>query len=221
MRLGAIAQARSRAILRRYGALRSSLLAAALPLTLGAGPSAEALLASEPPELVERLLEKRSVMLEDVQGSGAESFVIAYVLFERSLNDVLRLMRQAERQPEYRPELASVRTVRQLENGRIDEQQLKIMFRRLAYHLRYHEDLQRGRLEWKLAAGFNNDLRRLEGFWEFYEFAGGRRTLGRFGSNVDVGGLPKFLQKGMSRRTVLRYVRNCRKWIDSDGEWRP
>lgn len=184
-------------------------------------PAAEDILANEPPEVVQRILAEKLIVLEDVQGSGAESFVVAYVLFSRSRQEVVALLRQAKRQPEYRPELASVKTIRQLENGRIDEQRIKILFREFVYRLRYQEDAERGRFEWHLDPDFDNDFRRLDGFWELYEFRSGDRTLGRFGSSVDVGGVPKFIQKKLSRKTVVQYVRNCREWIDSDGEWRP
>jgi len=33
--------------------------------------------------------------------------------------------------------------------------------------------------------------------------------------------VPRFVQSGMSRKTVLRYVQNVQRWIDSDGRWRP
>jgi hypothetical protein len=203
-------------------------LAAVAALAVGARGSharhtAESVLEREPPELVARLLKERLVVLEDVHGDGSESFIISYVIFERSRSEVVDLMKQAERQPEYRPELKSVKTVERFEGGRVDEQSMKIMFRKMVYRLRYQRDAETGRLEWKLDPSFDNDLRRLEGFWELYEFVETReRTLGRFGSRVDVGrSVPRFIQKGMSRKTVLRYVDNCRMWIDSDGKWRP
>ncbi len=184
--------------------------------------SAEQLLASEPPELVERLLRDRLMILEEVDG-GRDSFVIAYVIFERSMDDVVALLRQAERQMEYRPELRSVETVEVLEDGRVDEQRLRVVFTSLVYRIRYREKLAEGRLEWSLDPRFDNDVAKLEGFWELRPYASDSgRTLARFGSNVDVGrAVPRFLQRGMSRRTVVRYLENCRQWIDSDGVWRP
>ncbi len=188
----------------------------------GARPSAESVLSGEPPELVSRLQDERVLVLEDV-GESEQSFIVAYVLFERSREHVVGLLRQASRQSEYRPELNKVRTIRTLPDGRIDEQELKILFRKLTYRLRYQDDPTSERITWELDPDFDNDLARMDGFWELYGFADSpQRTLGRFGSNVEVGaGVPKFVQKGMSRKTVLRYVRNFREWIDSDGEWRP
>jgi hypothetical protein len=201
--------------------LRTQMITVLALALLGAQPTAESLLDKEMGELTERLEDGGVVVLEDTEGEGT-SFVIAYVLFERPLADVQALMRQAERQPEYRPELESVETVRKFEGGRIDEQRLKILFKRLTYRLRYEMDPVTGRVEWALDPDFDNDARTIEGFWELNEFADGERTLGRFGSNVDVGaGVPKFVQKRMSRKTVLRYIGNFRRWVESDGEWRP
>ena len=197
------------------------MLAASAAVLLGAQQSAEEVLEHEPPEIVERLQRGRILMLEDVEAES-ESFMIAYVVFGRPREHVVSLMKQAERQPEYRPELKSVRTVERFEEGRVDEQRLRIMFRELVYRLRYSGDPASGRVEWELDPGFDNDLRRMSGFWELYAFANGTSTLGRFGSSVDVGGnVPGFIQKGMSRKTVLRYVQNFRRWVESDGKWRP
>lgn len=199
-----------------------ALIAASFSV-IGARPSAESVLEREPTALVDELSGEKIAVVQGGRGDGPESFVVAYVLFERSHSDVLQLLKQAARQPEYRPELKSVKTVERLPGGRVDEQVLKIVFRKLTYRLRYSEDPETGRLEWRLDPRFDNDLRRMEGFWELYAFAADpARTLGRFGSSVDVGqGVPKFIQRGMGRKTVLRYVRNCRQWIDSNGKWRP
>jgi hypothetical protein len=202
-------------------------LCAALPLIvaaalgLGAQPSAEAVLGAEAPGIATRLEEERVVLLR--QGGDADDTVVALVLFNKPQSRVGALLREAERQPEYRPELVTVRTVQQLPDGRIDEQRIKILFTELVYRLRYHDAPGTGRLSWRLDDSFDNDIARMQGFWELHDFDhGSERTLGRFGSDVDVGsGVPRFLQSGWSRKTVLRYVQNVQRWIDSDGRWRP
>jgi hypothetical protein len=198
-----------------------------LALLLAAGASlaadvrtAEQLLAAEPPELTERLRRERMLVLEDV-GSGQDSFIVAFVLFAQPRARVTALLEQAERQPEYRPELKSVRTIERTPDMRIDEQHLTILFQDFVYRLRYQRNAEGDRLEWKLDPTFDNDLRQVEGFWELYDGRDGT-TLGRFGSRVDVGpAVPAFVQKTLSRQTVLRYVENIRRWIDSEGSWRP
>ena len=98
------------------------------------------------------------------------------------------------------------------------------MFTTFVYRVRYRDlwDTD-GRFEWTLDPGFDNDIEKFEGFWEFYPFEKDpNRTLARFGSNVDIGpAVPRFIQRGMTRKTVFGYLKNVRLWINSDGEWRP
>jgi hypothetical protein len=197
------------------------LLIVAAALSVGAQPSAEAVLGAEAPEIAARLEKERVVLLE--QGGDANGAVVALVLFAQPQSRVADLLREAERQPEYRQELLAVRTVKQLPDGRIDEQRIKVLFAELVYRLRYREDRNTGRLDWSLDDTFDNSIARMQGFWELHDFVDGSdRTLGRFGSDVDVGsGVPQFVQSGMSRKTVMRYVHNVQRWIDSDGRWRP
>lgn len=216
---------RTLALLLAAGAALVLAAVAALVLAAGAARAADArtaeqVLAAEPPELAERLRRERMLVLEDV-GGGQDSFIVAFVLFAQPRARVTGLLEQAERQPEYRPELKSVRTIERTPDTRVDEQRLTILFQEFVYRLRYTRDADSGRLAWALDPAFDNDLRQVEGFWELYEGQDGT-TLGRFGSRVDVGpAVPAFVQKTLSRQTVLRYVENARRWVDSEGRWRP
>lgn len=191
-----------------------------LPLLSGA-TDGESLLAGEPPELVARLRDTGLVVLEEVAGSGADSFVVAYVLFDRPRTRAMALVTDPSRQTEWRPDLTAVETVERLPEGRVDEVSMRILFRDLTYRVRYRKDPGSGRIEWQLDPRFDNDLRRFEGFWEFFELPEGR-TLGRFGTLVDAGALvPSFMQRDLTRRSVVQTLENCRHWVDSDGGWRP
>ena len=190
-----------------------------LPLLSGA-TAGESLLATEPAELVARLRGTGLVVLEDVAASGADSFVVAYVLFDRPRSRAMALVTDPSRQTEWRPDLTGVETLERLPDGRIDEVRMRILFRDLTYRVRYRRD-PNGRIEWKLDPRFENDLERFEGFWEFFELPEGR-TLGRFGTLVDAGALvPAFVQRDLTRRSVVQTLENCRLWVDSDGDWRP
>lgn len=183
--------------------------------------TAESILAQEPPELVERLFEEKMLLIEVAKKEGEGTLFVAYVLFEQPRRRVVQLLIQAERQREYRPELRRVEVVERGPDTRVDEHRLRIMFTKVVYRLRVRRDRTTERLSWHLDPSFDNDLRRMKGFWEFHEL-GENRTLGRFGSIVDVGrAVPRVLQDVLSRKTVLRTVENTRKWVDSDGRWRP
>ena len=47
------------------------------------------------------------------------------------------------------------------------------------------------------------------------------QTLGRFGVQVDVVAVPDFLQNYATRKSVPTTLDSARRWIDSDGQWRP
>jgi hypothetical protein len=195
--------------------------AAELPHAEHAPVKAESILAQEPPELVDRLFQEKMVLVEVVKRKGEGTLFVAYVLFEQPRTRVVQLLIQPERQREYRPELRHVEVVERGPDTRVDEHHLKIMFTNVVYRLRVRRDRATERLSWHLDPSFDNDLRRMQGFWELHEL-GEDRTLGRFGSIVDVGrAVPRALQDVLSRKTVLRTVENTRRWVDSDGRWRP
>jgi hypothetical protein len=186
------------------------------------GPvTAESILAQAPPELVERLFEKKMLLVEVTKNEGEGTLFVAYVLFEQPRRRVVQLLTQPGRQKEYRPELRHLEVVETGPDTRVDEHRLKIMFTNVVYRLRVRRDRATERLSWHLDPSFDNDLRRMEGFWELHE-PGEDRTQGRFGAIVDVGrAVPRVLQDALSRKTVRRTVENTRKWVDSDGRWRP
>ena len=185
----------------------------------GAPQPAESVIAELPPGTAEELARSNFALVD----SGEEGPVTALVVFERSPAEVVELLTQAARQPEYREELRRVETIENFPGGRVDEQELRILFTTLVYRLRYQVDLDEYEFDWSLDPGFDNDLSSMDGFWRLHPFdEDATRTLGRFGSRVDVGPLvPGFVQERLSRKTVLQYVQNCRAWIDSGGEWRP
>ena len=205
--------------MRRRGLL-ALLLATSLGLA-GTKPTGEGVLAQEPPELVSRLHEQGMVVMEDVASAERTSFVIAYVIFEQPRPRVIALVTAAGRQTEWRTELKSVAVVEDAPPTRVDEVHMRVMFRDMVYRVRYHRDPETDRIAWTLDERFDNDLAVLEGFWEFHPLEDGR-TLGRFGSRVDAGAvIPAFMQRDLTRRSVVKTMENCRKWVDSDGAWRP
>jgi hypothetical protein len=204
------------------------LLVAALAFAmLGAGASgpeiraggaplpAQALLATEPPEMVAKLLERGSLVLD-----RPGDFEQAYVVFERPVDRVYELLSATSRQAEYRSDLASLATVARTPDGQIDEHRIRIVFVKVTYRLRYHLDPERMRISWELDPDFDSPMRRVEGYWELYEMDASR-TLGRFATAVDVSeALPEFLEEAVTRRTLRGTLERCRGWVNHDGEER-
>ncbi len=186
-------------------------------------PTAESILASQPPELVERLFENQSVLLQEVgeRDRMGGSFFLAFVIFQQPRSQVLRLLTQTSRHIEFRPEVEGIETIEWYEHGNLDEHRLKIMFMSIVYRLHNRWDVEAGRVSWQLDPDFDNDLRRVQGFWELYELDDDR-TLARFGTIVDVGGaLPGFLQDFVTRKNLPAAIERCRRWVDSNGRYRP
>lgn len=210
-----------------HPSLRS--LGTALALLCCAGPahadparaaSAEELLARQPPEVVRQLERDKVVILTAEPGPDGQ-WVKALAIFERPRDEVMRLIAQSTRQIEYRPEINHIETVGRFPNGTVDEQRLRIMFVGLTYRLREQIDYAQGRAWWSLDESFDNDLQRLDGYWDFYAL-GPERTLGAFGTVVNIGpALPGFLQDFATRKNVPQTVDRTRRWVDSGGTWRP
>src|SRR5262245_39258721 len=101
--------------------------------------SAQALLAGEPEDVVEELMEERLVLLGT--SSSDAGLVEALVLFSQPMDMVWELLIQRERQREYRPELTSVEVVERSPDAVLEEQHLRIAFLSVSYRLRNHFDL--------------------------------------------------------------------------------
>ncbi len=203
-----------------------AVLAVWIAATAGAAKpptTAESILANQPPGLVERLYANKSVVLQEVGDDNlpAAGFVHALVIFEQPRNRVMRLLSQTTRHIEFRPELSAIEAIEWLDSGVVDEHRLRIMFVNVTYRLHNQWDFEAVRITWRLDPSFENRVRRLEGYWEFYELERDR-TLGRFGTLVDVGpAMPGFLQDLITRKNVPRAIERARRWVDSDGRYRP
>ena len=197
-------------------------LLAAAGLYLGAAQlTGESILSHEPPELVERLRDQGLVVMEDVANPERASFVIALVIFAQDRERAIALVTDPKRQMEWRSDLDSVEIVEAAAQTRVDEIHMRVLFRELVYRVKYHRDPETDRISWALDPRFENGLVHFEGFWEFYPMTDGT-TLGRFGTHVDAGAaFPAFIQRDLTRRSVLETMKSCRKWVDSNGTWRP
>jgi len=181
--------------------------------------SAQALLGSQPKDVVEELMEERLVLMQT--SAADKGLVEALVLFSRPPEEVWPLLIQRERQKEYRPELTSVEIVSREENALVEEQHLKIAFLSIGYRLRDRFDPALRTLTFELDPNYESQLEHVSGYWELHALDGGR-TLARFGTRVSVSpAVPGFLQNGITRKNVPETLDNTRQWVDSDGKWRP
>jgi hypothetical protein len=174
------------------------------------------ILAEQPQDILDELESKSWVMTED---DADATFVTALVIFDQPLDRSMSLISQTGRQVEFRPELKANDTLETYEDGTLERQRLKIMFTNIVYHLRYRLDFDKHRVSWDLDTSRENDLKEVSGFWELYAIDK-NRTLVKFGTRVDVGSLPSFLQDYATRKNVPKSLQNARRWVSSDGTWR-
>jgi len=186
----------------------------------------DAMLAGLPPEIVRRLQRDGLVVLvtaRDPNDATADTSnaVVGFVLFDASLDETYRLLSQTTRQIEYRSELTAIENLEWTNTGPIDQHRIKILFRRFNYHLQFKLDPESRSLRWELDPDYENDLMVVEGSWELFGMDDGR-TLGRFTTRVEVGtGVPRFLQDYFTRKNLPSTLGNCRRWVGSDGKYRP
>jgi hypothetical protein len=178
--------------------------------------TAQSILAEQPQDVLDELDSKSWVMIED---DADATFVTALVIFDKPLDRSMRLISQTGRQVEFRPELKANDTLATYDDGTLERQRLKIMFTNIVYHLRYRVDHDAHRVSWDLDTTRENDLKEVTGFWQLY-FIDEGHTLVKFGTRVDVGSLPSFLQDYATRKNVPKSLQNARRWVNSDGTWR-
>jgi hypothetical protein len=205
---------------RCFAAALLGCLAAAGPVWAQAASAtaatAQSILAEQPQDVLDELESKSWVMIED---DADATFVTALVIFDKPLDRSMRLISQTGRQVEFRPELKANETLETYDDGTLERQRLKIMFTNIVYHLRYRVDHDAHRVSWDLDTTRENDLKEVTGFWQLY-FIDEGHTLVKFGTRVDVGSLPSFLQDYATRKNVPKSLQNARRWVNSDGTWR-
>src|SRR5262245_11402460 len=110
-------------------------LAAVLTQSSPAMPvSAETVLAGLPGDELEVLRAKKLLVLS---GGGDSTHVTGLVIFNRPVDHVMRLLAQTGRAGEFRPELETDRTVETYPDGTLQEEEIRILFTRVTYFLRY------------------------------------------------------------------------------------
>jgi len=195
-----------------------ALASATAPRPASADPpvGAAAVLATVSTKERDQLLHEKVLLLD----AGDTTHVTGLVIFDEPVERVMVLLSQTGRGAEYRPELEQDVTVATYPDGTVQEEELGILFTHVTYFLRYRVDPSARRITWDLDPTRTNDLQQVSGSWQLYDMGDGH-TLGRFGVQVDVGALPAFLQDYATRKKVPTTLENARRWIDSDGRWRP
>ncbi|MBW2497832.1 MAG: SRPBCC family protein [Deltaproteobacteria bacterium] len=178
---------------------------------------AEEWLETVPSEVVRRLDQEGFAFPEESAIDECPGMVPALVIFDQPPDRVFGLLIQTERHGEFMKSLRSVDPVSRRPEEHVDRHEMKILFKRIAYHVRHDWSPELGRIWWDLSPAHPNDLRSIMGFWELHPL-GANRSLALYGTRVDVGPIiPARLQESLTRKNLRMAVENVRRWVEREG----
>jgi hypothetical protein len=175
------------------------------------------------PGLLSDLESERVVLLEQRAPEDGDRVARSevLVLFQQPRGKVMRMLASTTRQIEYRTELERLHIVEAGEDSDLAEYRVRFMLTTLSYRARHRWDFEHGRVWWSLDPKFPNDMETLDGLWELRALDDAR-TLGHFSTRIDLGpAVPAFLQDYATHRKLPEAMEQIRRWVDSDGRWRP
>ncbi len=171
---------------------------------------------------LERLRKGELVFINDFSSeqSTSKGMVQAAIIFNQPIDTVWTLMAQGWRQEEYLPNVDRTILAKKLPDGDIIENRLKILFVKINFWVRGYHYPDRYYVRWTLAPGYKNDMKRLEGFWQYY-YVDDTHTLARYGTITETGfGVPTRIQEYLTKRDLPTSLGRLKFWVDSGGTYR-
>lgn len=143
----------------------------------------------------------------------------AAIVFEQTSEKTWNLFYRTEDQYKYLKELEMSRVITK---GQLEDKiefRVRALFITQTFRVIHHFDKPDYYFYWGLDPDFRNDLADLRGFYRFYPYGQGR-TLARYGSNVSVKNVPKFIENIFKKSGVSKSLVSVKKYIDSGGTYR-
>lgn len=194
-----------------FSLLVISTLAAAAEVDFGAdglkGISAEQ----------QKMLAEGKIIFSTRDKSKENTLIEAAIVFNRSIESTWTLLTKVDEQDKYFNEIKKISLVSKdpvtVEFG------LKVFFLSYRYQNRYQFNKSDYYFTWALDPGYKNELNSLCGFWKFYPY-GDNKTLGRYGGNVVIRGIPEWIQGILKKSSIEKALKAVKSFVDSDGTWR-
>ena len=169
-------------------------------------------------EQVKKVMAGEVVLLNEDTSKGEEDqkrFIYAAMIFDQPIEQVWKLHIDVDKQYRYLPDLVASPLV---DKERCDFH-VKIMMINIYYRVKYNFDKENYKFSWSLDPSYDNDMKRVDGFWELYKIDD-KRTLGRYGTNIEVTSLiPEFIMDKLTRSNLPTTMDGCYKYIQSGGKW--
>lgn len=172
------------------------------------------------PAEIARVKKGEIVILNQPENVNGKQMITAALIFNQGIDTVWSLMTQGWRQQEYLPRLQSSKKIKVWEGHDIIEMKVSILGIDISYQVLGDRDKSKYRSSWKLNPDFDNDMKQVTGFWQFY-YIDDTHTLARYGTWVEVGTfIPATVQEYMTKRDLPNALAAQKKWVDSNGTYR-
>jgi len=157
---------------------------------------------------------------QDTSGTGDQKrFIRAAILFNQPIDKAWALFRKTEVQDRYLPDLDRCKLVKRDAKG--DQVDFHVVLAGISVDYRIHHvyDDANYQLTWGLDPSFDNDMKRVDGFWHLYKYDE-THTLGRYGTQVEVSSLiPNFIMERLTKSNLPVNIEAVKRYIDSGGTY--
>jgi hypothetical protein len=150
----------------------------------------------------------------DTDADEESTLVEAALIFDEPPEYVWEVLYRTEDQIKFLEEVKEVRIIEKEELQDNIEFKLKVLFMTFVYRLIHHFEQDDLHIHWGLDPSFDNDLLYLRGFWKLHPYGEGK-TLARYGSDVSLKNVPRWIQSLFKKRGVAKSLEAVREYIDS------
>jgi len=172
------------------------------------------------PAEIARVKKGEVVIMNAPENVNGKQMITAAFMFNQPIDKVWELMIQPWRQQEYLPRLKSSKKIKQWEGRDIIEMHVSILGIDISYQVLGDRDKSKYRSSWKLNPDYDNDMKQVTGFYQFY-YVDDAHTLARYGTWVEVGAfIPAAVQEYMTKRDLPTALGAVKKFVDSNGTYK-
>jgi hypothetical protein len=169
---------------------------------------------------IERVKKGEIVLLDKDTSEGGQQkrMIEAAMIFDQPIAAAWKLFRQTENQARYLPDLESCTLVSRDAKGDQVDFHVKLVIN-INYRIHHVYDDENCCLHWSLDPSYDNDMKRVDGFWRLYKIDD-KHTLARYGTWVEVSSvIPDFLMERLTKSNLPVNMEAVYKYIQSGGTW--
>lgn len=172
------------------------------------------------PEQIKKVKAGEIVLVDqdNSEGDDQKRFIQAAMIFDQPIDDAWALFKKTELQHRYLPDLDSCELVSRDEDGDLVDFHVKLVLD-IDYRIKHEYDDDDYQLSWGLDPDYDNDMKRVDGYWHLYK-VDDKRTLARYGTRVEVTSLiPDFVMVKLTEKNLPLNMDAAYKYIQSGGKY--